>query len=61
MGGGPVRISPEKLAAEADLLLEKGKIDATILTADKSLQERIQAQPLLEWKARNVRLYNGLS
>ena len=44
-----------------DLLLEKGRIDATILTSDKSLQERIQAQPLLEWKARNVRRYKGLS
>lgn len=37
------------------------RIDATILTSDKSLQERIQAQPLLEWKARNVRRYKGLS
>lgn len=44
-----------------DLLLEKGIIDATLLTSDISLQECIQAQPLLEWKALNVRRYRGLS
>ena len=43
-----------------DLLLEKGEIDATILTSDTPLQERIQAQPLLEWKALNVRRHKGL-
>ena len=44
-----------------DLLLDKGEIDATILTSDASLQERIQVQPLLEWKALNVRGHKGLS
>ena len=44
-----------------DLLLDEGKIDATILTSDISLQERIQAQPLLEWKALNVRYHKELS
>jgi hypothetical protein len=44
-----------------DLLLDKGKIDSTILTADETLQKRIQQQPLLEWKALNVRQYKGLS
>ena len=44
-----------------DLLLEKGEIDSTILTADETLQKRIQQQPLLEWKALNVRQYKGLS
>jgi hypothetical protein len=44
-----------------DLLLDKGEIDSTILTADTKLQERIQRQPLLEWKALNVRKYKGLS
>ena len=34
-----------------DLLLDKGEIDATILTSDSALQQRIQIQPLLEWKA----------
>ena len=28
-----------------------------ILTADKILQQHIQSQPLLEWKALNVRSY----
>ena len=44
-----------------DLLLDEGEIDATILTSNTTLQERIQAQPLLEWKARNVRRHKGLS
>ena len=44
-----------------DLLLDKGEIDATILTADETLQKRIGQQPLLEWKALNIRQYKGLS
>jgi predicted nucleotidyltransferase component of viral defense system len=40
-----------------DLLLDRGVIDPTFLTADESLQQRIQCQPLLEWKALNVRRY----
>ena len=44
-----------------DLLLDRGEIDSTILTADEPLQKRIQQQPLLEWKALNVRKYKGLS
>ena len=43
-----------------DLLLEQGEIDATILTSDTTLQKRIQSQPLLEWKAINVRRYKGM-
>lgn len=43
-----------------DLLLEKGKINSAILTADTALQERIKAQPLLGWKALNVRKHRGL-
>jgi len=42
-----------------DLLLDRGVIDSTILTADVSLQRRIQSQPLLEWKAINVRRHKG--
>ena len=42
-----------------DLLLGAGEIDAKLLTTDPALQERIQAQPLLHWKARNVRNYKG--
>lgn len=44
-----------------DLLLEKGEIYSTILTANVELQNRIQQQPLLEWKALNVRKFNKLS
>ena len=38
-----------------DMLLDRGVIDATLLTADEPLQRRIQSQPLLQWKALNVR------
>jgi len=43
-----------------DLLLEKGEIDPSILTSDQALQERIQNQPLLQWKALNVKRHKGL-
>ncbi len=43
-----------------DLLLDGGEIDATILTNDADLQRRIQAQPMLEWKAQNVREHRRL-
>jgi hypothetical protein len=44
-----------------DMILDRGVIDSTILTADAYLQRRIQDQPLLEWKALNVRRHKGLS
>jgi hypothetical protein len=44
-----------------DLLLDQGIIDPTILTADTALQQRIQDQPLLEWKAYNVRRHKALT
>lgn len=43
-----------------DLLLDHGEIDSTILTTDTALQQRIQKQPLLEWKAINVRKHKRL-
>ena len=43
-----------------DLLLEQGIIDSTLLTTDLRLQSHIQDQPLLQWKAYNVRKYRGL-
>jgi len=43
-----------------DRLLDHGEIDSTILTTDTTLQQRIQGQPLLEWKAVNVRKHKGL-
>ncbi len=51
--------APEK--AFLDLLLDQGVIDSTLLTANTSLQKRIQDQPLLQWKAHNVRKHKGLS
>ncbi len=50
----------ENEKAFLDLLLEQGEIDSTMLTSDLDLQQRIQKQPLLEWKAVNVRKYKGL-
>lgn len=43
-----------------DLLLEEGEIDSTVLTPNKTLQKRIQDQPLLKWKTLNVRKHKGL-
>ena len=43
-----------------DRLLDHGEIDSTILTTDTALQRLIQRQPLLEWKAINVRKHKGL-
>jgi hypothetical protein len=43
-----------------DLLLDRGVIDASILTADAALQQRIRSQPLLAWKALHVRRHLGL-
>jgi len=50
----------EKEKAFLDLLLDQGEVDSTMLTDDVDLQQRIQRQPLLEWKAVNVRKYKGL-
>ena len=41
-----------------DLLLDRGEIDATLLTSDGALQKRIQSQPLLKWKVQHVRRHN---
>ena len=38
-----------------DRLLDQGTIHPALLTADEALQQRIQCQPLLQWKALNVR------
>jgi predicted nucleotidyltransferase component of viral defense system len=43
-----------------DLILDRGLIDPTFLAPDKSLQERIKSQPMLVWKALNVRRHKGL-
>ncbi len=38
-----------------DSLLNAGRIEPRTLTDDPVLQERIRAQPMLQWKAKNVR------
>jgi hypothetical protein len=38
-----------------DLLLDEGVIDATLLHSDRTVQGRVLAQPMLRWKAQNVR------
>lgn len=43
-----------------DRLLDAGEIDAALLTDDSDLQSRIMNQPLLAWKALNVRAHRGL-
>ena len=43
-----------------DLLLDRGVVDSTLLTSDPILQKRINDQPLLKWKAINVRKHKGL-
>jgi hypothetical protein len=44
-----------------NLLLDKGEIRPSLLTSDETLQRRINEQPLLQWKALNVRKYRGIS
>jgi predicted nucleotidyltransferase component of viral defense system len=51
--------APEKVFL--DLLLEQGVINPSLLTKNPSLQKRIHVQPLLQWKAHNVRKHKGLS
>jgi predicted nucleotidyltransferase component of viral defense system len=41
-----------------DLLLDQGEISPGLLTTDGILQERIEKQPLLAWKALNVQRHN---
>ena len=36
-------------------MLDQRTIHPALLTADEALQQRIQCQPLLQWKALNVR------
>ena len=44
-----------------ELLVERGEIKPELLTNDAELQDRIRNQPLLEWKAVNVRKHKGLT
>jgi len=42
-----------------DLLHDQGRIDATLLHSDPEMQRRIASQPMLQWKAQNVRQFRG--
>ncbi|MCU0665112.1 MAG: nucleotidyl transferase AbiEii/AbiGii toxin family protein [Myxococcota bacterium] len=42
-----------------DRLNGQGEIEASLLTADRGLKERIQANPGLQWKALNVKKHAG--
>ncbi len=42
-----------------DRLHDEGEVDALILSSDPALRERIQTQPMLLWKAQNVRNFRG--
>ena len=50
----------ESERAFLNLLLDKGIVDSTLLTNDTILQKHIQNQPLLTWKALNVKEHKGL-
>ena len=50
----------EEERAFLDRLLDYGEIDGALLTTDQELQQMINAQPWLEWKAQNVRRHQGL-
>lgn len=43
-----------------DTVLDQGQISPELLTDDAELQGRILSQPLLAWKAQNVREHRGL-
>lgn len=42
-----------------DRLLDEGVIEASLLHADRTVQQRVLAQPMLLWKAQNVRQYRA--
>jgi predicted nucleotidyltransferase component of viral defense system len=49
---------PER--AFLDRLAEAGEVEASLLTEDPVLRDRIAAQPMLRWKAMHVRRFRGL-
>jgi hypothetical protein len=60
---GPVRDSLLTWSGDErrflDRLLDEGEIDAALLSADETIQDRVVAQPMLRWKAQNVREFRG--
>lgn len=51
-------LSPEE-SRFLDLLLDRGTVDASLLTEDSDLKQRINRHPLLMWKARNAGKYRS--
>ncbi len=49
---------PER--AFLDRLIDAGEVEASLLTEDPGLQDRIAAQPMLRWKAMHVRRFHGV-
>ncbi len=43
-----------------DALMDRGELLPELLTLDSAVQRRIAAQPMLQWKQRNVRQHLGL-
>jgi len=43
-----------------DRLTENGEVVPDLLTDDPALRKRVAAQPMLRWKALNVRRHRGL-
>jgi hypothetical protein len=43
-----------------DRLIDAGEVEASLLTEDPALQDRIAAQPMLRWKAMHVRQFHGV-
>ncbi|MEE8117792.1 MAG: nucleotidyl transferase AbiEii/AbiGii toxin family protein [Gemmatimonadales bacterium] len=44
-----------------DRLLDEGEIEPEHLDPDRAVQDRVRMQPMLQWKARNVREHRGRS
>jgi predicted nucleotidyltransferase component of viral defense system len=42
-----------------DSLCDDGEIRPSLLTSNKSVQSRLESHPVLQWKAQNVREYDG--
>ena len=56
--GAVLPMTSEEIAF-LDHLLDHGRIEPELLTADADLVERIRVHPLLQWKALNVRRHMG--
>ncbi|TVR91549.1 MAG: nucleotidyl transferase AbiEii/AbiGii toxin family protein [Spirochaetaceae bacterium] len=58
---GSVLPLQEAELAFLDALLNEGRIDASLLTNEPELSQRIDTHPMLQWKAFNIRKHKGLT